>query len=241
MFLWTAFIMGLVGSLHCAGMCGPIAISLPYRVGLQPKEETFFKILTYNLGRVLTYALMGLVFGFIGKSFFTMGIQKYLLIVLAIVLILIALFSIDIESLSLKISFINKFNTFIKKKLSFSMKNTTIVSFFYIGILNGFLPCGLVYMAIVASISVGSVFQAVFYMILFGFGTMPMMMALGFGGNLVSMRFRTFLRRMYPVFMIAFAVLFLLRAFKIGLLPDDFDFWMHALESSSPDNPPCCK
>lgn len=241
MFLWTAFVMGLVGSMHCAGMCGPIAVSLPYRVGLQPREETFLKILTYNLGRILTYALMGFVFGLIGKSFFTMGIQKWVLIILAIVLILIAIFSIDIEYQSLKIPVIKKFNIFIQKKLSLSIKNPSVLSFLYIGILNGFLPCGLVYMAIMAAITVGSVIQGIMYMILFGFGTLPLMMALGFGGNLISMKFRTFLRKLYPVFMILFAVLFLMRAFKFGNLSSDFDFWFHELESSSPDNPPCCK
>lgn len=241
MFLWTAFLMGLVGSMHCAGMCGPIAVSLPYRIGMQAKEETFLKILTYNLGRIMTYALMGLVFGMIGKSFFTMGIQKWVLISLAIVLIIIALFSIDIEYQSLKIPGFKKFNAFIKESLSLSMKNPSVLSFLYIGILNGFLPCGLVYMAIMAAITVGSVFHGILYMILFGFGTLPMMMALGFGGNLVSARFRTFLRKLYPVFMIAFAVLFLMRAFKFGHLSSDFDFWFHELESSSPDNPPCCK
>ncbi|MGE5354859.1 MAG: sulfite exporter TauE/SafE family protein [Deltaproteobacteria bacterium] len=240
-FLWTAFLMGLIGSLHCAGMCGPIALSLPYRVGLQAKEEAFFKILTYNLGRVLTYAMMGLVFGLIGRSFFTMGIQKWVLIILAVILIVIALFSIDIEYQSLRIPFINKYNAFIKEKLSGAIRNSGVLSFFYIGILNGFLPCGLVYMAIIAAITVGSVIQGVLYMVLFGIGTMPMMMALGFGGNLINTRFRNFLRRLYPAFMIFFAVIFLMRAFKFDFLPADFDFWLHELESSSPDNPPCCE
>lgn len=241
MFLWTAFLMGLVGSMHCAGMCGPIALSLPYRVGLQPREETFLKILTYNLGRVLTYASMGLVFGMIGRSFFTMGIQKWVLIVLAILVIIIALFSIDIEYQSLKIPVINKFNVWIKSRLSFALKNTGILSFFYIGTLNGFLPCGLVYMAVIAAITAGSIIQGVLYMVLFGLGTMPMMMALGFGGNLISLKFRTILRRLYPIFMIAFAVLFLMRAFKFNILSSDFDFWLNQLESTSPNNPPCCE
>ena len=233
--------MGLLGSMHCAGMCGPIAISLPYRIGIQAKEETFFKILVYNIGRVVTYALMGMVFGLIGKSFFTMGIQKWLLVGLAVLLILVALFSIDVERWSLKISLISKFNDYIKRKLSNLMQKSSFKSFFIVGILNGFLPCGLVYMAIISAISIGLWAYSVLFMILFGIGTMPMMMALGFGGSLVSNKFRTILRKLYPVFMIIFAVIFLLRAFKFEGMPSDFDFWLHQLEISSPDNPPCCQ
>jgi len=230
MYLWTALLMGLIGSMHCAGMCGPIAISLPYRVGMQTKEETFFKILVYNLGRIITYAFFGLLFGIVGKGFFTMGIQKWFLITLAVLLILIAIFSIDVESKALKIPVIGKFNIKIKELLAKTLKNATVKSFLYIGILNGFLPCGLVYMAIVAAIATGGVLNSVLYMILFGIGTMPMMMALGYGGHLLSTRFRTFLRKLYPVFMIIFAILFLMRAFKINMMPEDFDFWMNKMK-----------
>jgi len=230
MYLITALLMGLIGSMHCAGMCGPIAISLPYRVGMQTKEETFFKILVYNLGRIITYAFFGLLFGVVGKSFFTMGIQKWVLIALAILLIIVAIFSIDVESKALKIPFINKFNTKIKTTLSKALKNATIKSFLYIGILNGFLPCGLVYMAIVAALATGGVINSVLYMILFGLGTMPMMMALGYGGHLLSTKFRRVLRKLYPIFMIIFAILFLMRAFKINMMPEDFDFWMNKMK-----------
>ena len=230
MYLWTAFIMGLVGSVHCAGMCGPIAISLPYKAGMQTKEETFLKILLYNLGRVVTYAFMGAVFGLVGKGFFTMGIQKWLLILLAVVLIIVAVFSIDVESKLLEIPVINRFNNFLKSALTKALKKATVKTFFIIGILNGFLPCGLVYMAIAAAIATGSVVSSVLYMILFGLGTMPMMMALGYGGNFIGQKFRRTLRKLYPVFMILFAIFFLMRAFKISMMPEDFDFWMNKMK-----------
>ena len=231
MYLWTALLMGLIGSMHCAGMCGPIAISLPYRVGMQTKEETFFKILVYNLGRIITYAIFGLIFGIVGKGFFTMGIQKWVLIALAIVLIIVALFSIDVESNALKIPLIDKFNKKVKAALAKALQNATVKSFLYIGILNGFLPCGLVYMAIVAALATGGVLNSVLYMILFGIGTMPMMMALGYGGHLLSTKFRRVLRKLYPVFMIIFAILFLMRAFKINMMPEDFEFWMNKMKN----------
>jgi len=222
--------MGLVGSVHCAGMCGPIAISLPYKVGIQTKEETFMKIFLYNLGRVVTYSFMGAVFGLVGKGFFTMGIQKWLLIILAVLLILVAVFSIDVESKALKIPFINRFNNKLKTTLARLLKKATIKTFFYIGILNGFLPCGLVYMAIAAAIATGSVVSSVLYMALFGLGTMPMMMALGYGGNFIGQKFKRILRKLYPVFMILFAIFFLMRAFKISMMPEDFEFWMSKMK-----------
>jgi sulfite exporter TauE/SafE len=231
MYLWTALLMGLIGSMHCAGMCGPIAISLPYRVGMQTKEETFFKILVYNIGRIITYAIFGLLFGIVGKGFFTMGVQKWFLIALAIVLIVVAIFSIDVESNVLKIPIIDKFNKKLKSALAKTLKNATIKSFLFIGILNGFLPCGLVYMAIAAAIVTGTVLSSVLYMVLFGIGTMPMMMALGYGGHLLSAKFRTILRKLYPLFMIIFAIMFIMRAFKINMMPDDFDFWMNKMKN----------
>ena len=230
MYLWTAFLMGIIGSVHCVGMCGPIAISLPYKVGMQTKEETFMKILLYNTGRVITYSFMGLILGFVGKGFFTMGIQKGVLIALAVILIIIALFSIDVESEALKIPLMKKFNDKIKSTLARLLKNTSIKTFLLIGILNGFLPCGLVYMAIAAAIATGSILSSVLYMALFGLGTMPMMMALGYGGNFIGQKFRRFLRRLYPVFMIIFAIMFIMRAFKIGMMPEDFDFWLDKMK-----------
>lgn len=216
MYLWISFIFGLVGSGHCMGMCGPIAISLPYRSGLQTKEETFIKVISYNLGRILVYMLMGAIFGIIGKGFFTIGIQRWTLIVVAFILLFVALFSIDVEYEVLKIGFVRKFNDKLKVQLSRIIQKASGSSFFYIGILNGFLPCGLVYMALVSAISLGSVYKAVLYMMFFGLGTIPVMVALGLSGNILGSQFKKVLRKLYPVVMVLLALFLLYRAYNFG-------------------------
>jgi sulfite exporter TauE/SafE len=72
---WTAFTMGLVGSLHCVGMCGPIALALPYQNGSRWRAAS--NVLLYNLGRISVYALLGAVIGFLGKGLFLTGLQSY--------------------------------------------------------------------------------------------------------------------------------------------------------------------
>ena len=74
--LWTAFMLGFVGSLHCAGMCGPLAMAVPV-VGTG-RGGIVFSRLIYNLGRVATYATMGLLIGLLGQAFALAGVQRWI-------------------------------------------------------------------------------------------------------------------------------------------------------------------
>ena len=94
MILWSAFLVGIVGSMHCVGMCGPIALALPYQSSTKLGQVA--NILLYNFGRILTYAALGILIGFFGKTFAIAGMQVYVSIGLGILLLLIAIFTINV-------------------------------------------------------------------------------------------------------------------------------------------------
>ncbi len=222
MQLWTAFMVGLVGSVHCVGMCGPIAMALPY--GRQRELTKLKNILLYNSGRIFTYSLMGAVIGLVGKGFFVAGVQSEFSIIIGILLLIVAIFSIDVETKVIAIPFVDKLMVKLQQNLSRLLKKHTGNSLFMVGVLNGFLPCGLVYFAIVGAVSTGQLVNGILYMAFFGLGTLPMMLSISFAGSYVSVKFRNTLKKMYPVFLIGFAVLFILRGFNVELL-NDFRFF----------------
>src|SRR5690606_22808567 len=169
----SAIIFGLLGSFHCIGMCGPIAFMLPV-----DRTHTFKKvsqITAYHIGRLLAYAIIGPCFGLIGKGLKMFGLQQYLSIavgVLMIVVILIPTQTFNTYNLSKPLfRFISK----IKTELGKALKKKSADTFLSIGFLNGFLPCGMVYVAVFASLAIGNAWESSLYMMLFGLGTMPLM------------------------------------------------------------------
>ncbi len=215
MELWTALLIGLAGSLHCIGMCGPIAIALP--IGDTPKHQLIIGRLFYNIGRVVSYAVLGLVFGFVGQSLFIGGYQQVLSIAMG-VLILLALFLPSKYAAFLTGAKLHNKVVMKMKGLWLSLINkNTIGSLFGIGILNGFLPCGLVYIAIAGSISTGTPLGGVMYMAVFGIGTIPVMLTMSLVGKLISFKFRSGLRKILPAGAVVLAFLFILRGMSLGI------------------------
>lgn len=220
MYLWTAFTIGLFGSLHCVGMCGPIALT----VGGKEKWQALINGLLYNLGRTITYTLMGAIIGLLGKGLFLAGFQKFFSIGIGAALLLIALLSINVETKILKITAINRLVFKLKAGMGQWLGNQRKAGKLTVGMLNGLLPCGLVYMAIVGALSTASAISGMAYMAAFGLGTIPLMLLTGFMGNFASLRFRNLIRRAYPYFLVLFALLFLFRGFNFHV-PGDFFFW----------------
>ncbi len=222
MLLWTAFTIGLLGSVHCIGMCGPIALALPY--GKRHRALAVLNALKYNLGRVFTYMLLGLLFGLIGQGVFLAGYQSALSVVLGILMLLLAFFSLNLEKYLVHSSVFGQGLQKLKTSLARLLKVDSKPSFFLIGLLNGLLPCGLVYMAVVGAVSTGNALMASFYMGLFGLGTLPLMLTTSLAGHLVSLRFRKQLQRLLPLLLVAMGILFLLRGLNFHL-PADFYLW----------------
>lgn len=229
MILWTAFTIGLFGSVHCVGMCGPIALA----VGSQKQGGLLLRAVLYNLGRIATYALLGLIIGFIGKGLFIAGLQKYLVIALGVALLLIALLSINVENRLLSLPVVEKFYFGLKSRLGRTLSSSSPLAPLGIGFLNGFLPCGLVYLAVAGAVSTAGVLEGAAYMAVFGLGTWPVMLSSVFFGNMLSLRLRNFLRKLYPAFLVFFAILFLARGLNFHV-PGAFFFW------DQMDNLPMC-
>ncbi len=211
----SALILGLGSGFHCIGMCGPIALSM----GLTKQQALNFHLqnTTYNLGRIVTYAFLGAILGIVGEGFNVAGIQQYLTVGVGILLIVMALFSFGGKDFASKIPFLSKFLLSIKINLGKYLQKPGYSSRFITGILNGFLPCGMVYMALTASLAAGGVWQGAAFMALFGLGTFPFMFAVVFFGNMMNTAFRVKVLKIIPVMMIILGGLFVLRGLELGI------------------------
>ncbi len=210
----AAFTMGLLGSFHCVGMCGPLALSLP--LSTNTVWSKFSGAFLYNTGRIITYSVFGFVFGLVGKSASLFGYQQWLSILLGVLIIFFVILPKRISAFNNK-NFITVFFEKIRSGLGdlFSRKNYS--SLFFIGILNGLLPCGLVYMAAAAAVATGDIADSILFMAFFGLGTLPIMWSLAFFGNYVSIGIRQKIRRVYPYMMMLMGCLLILRGMGLGI------------------------
>lgn len=229
MIWWAAFMVGLVGSLHCVGMCGPIAIALPYSDN--SRVNTFGNVLLYNFGRIITYGVLGLMFGILGASFSLGGFQQWMSIIVGVLFFLAAVFSFNIENSLMKWGWTGRIFFFVKSRLSIFLQKKSMQSLFFIGLLNGLLPCGLVYMALAGALVSGSVIDGVGWMVMFGLGTVPLMMVVALSGNFFKPYLRRFYTKAYPAFLLAFALLFIGRGLGVEI-PDDW-YWVQMLTGKS--------
>jgi len=213
--LYSAFIFGLISSLHCIGMCGPIAMMLP--VDHQNEAKKVTQIVTYHLGRLTAYGSIGLVFGLLGRGFFLAGLQQKISIFIGLAMILVVLIP---EKLFAKYNFskpVYKVISKIKSNLGSHFKNKSYKSLFIIGLLNGFLPCGMVYVALFGAIAMQSASLGVLYMILFGIGTLPLMTLVVYVNSMIKMPFRNKIQKAIPYVAVLIGVLFILRGLGLGI------------------------
>lgn len=213
--LYSALIFGLISSLHCIGMCGPIAMMLP--VDRNNPAKKVIQIMIYHLGRLTAYASLGLVFGILGKGFYMAGIQQQLSIVVGVLMITIAIVP---EKLFMKYNFskpVYKIISKVKSSLGNQFKRKSPDALFTIGLLNGFLPCGLVYAALFGAIAMQNVTLGVSYMLLYGLGTIPMMSAVVFISNILSVPLRSKLQKIIPVVAVFIGILFIIRGLGLDI------------------------
>ena len=211
--LISAFVLGLMGSFHCVGMCGPIALSLPLR------GNNFWQKMTggllYNIGRTITYGAMGALFGLIGQGFHLLGFQQ---------LISILMGTFMIVSVTLPFLFKNRmpgsfefFTAPLRRTIQRLFRVRSYKGLLLIGLLNGLLPCGLVYLAIAGAIGTGSVYFGIAFMVLFGLGTLPMMLLISWIGNLFTIAVRNTMNKIIPYIVVLIGVLFILRGLSLGI------------------------
>ncbi len=216
MEIFTGFVIGLLGSLHCIGMCGPIALALP--AGKFGSFRFYLGRINYNLGRVITYSVFGLIFGLIGKNLAIAGLQRWVSIISGVVIILIVVIPSAYKTKLLNALPFGAVTQKIKNAFGNLFRNGSLPSMLFIGIVNGLLPCGFVYVGVAGALSAGDTLSGVLYMALFGFGTIPVMLATSIAGNFVSIGVRRKLTKLIPVLAVLLAVVFILRGMNLGIM-----------------------
>lgn len=207
-----AFTLGLLSSLHCIGMCGPISLALP--IGKQSYIGKSITLLIYNFGRVVTYATLGLLISIFGKylspSYFQQDFSKF---IGNAVIITSMLFILKPKLLVQD----NYFFKIVKRELTRLFQRRSFPVYFLIGLFNGLLPCAMVYMAIGTAITLENKFSSILFMSAFGFGTLPAMMLIGFGGGVWLNKLKSKISRVVPFIAIAYGFMLILRGMDLGI------------------------
>jgi len=234
--IWTGFLFGLVGSFHCAGMCGPIAMALPF-VGSTGWRYYAGRLL-YNSGRIVTYASLGALAGAFGVTLQMAGLQQTVSIISGVLILLLLVLPATIKGKSASILGTDRLMTWVRRKLGDYFQKNSLGALFIVGLLNGLLPCGFVYIALAGAISAPGIGGAMLYMALFGLGTFPLMFLVSLSGKLISLKMRSVFNRAVPYIGMTLAVLFIMRGLSLGipyLSPEVMETATHKIEIS------CCK
>ena len=213
--LWSALIFGLLGSFHCVGMCGPIAFLLP--LDRKNNRNRVFQVVSYHVGRLLTYSLIGLIFGLVGQSLNLFGVQQQLSIIIGIGMIAMIVIPSKIFNRYNFSKPIYKAVAKVKSALGTELKKKDPSTFFTIGFLNGLLPCGLVYMAVFGALASGNSGYGALYMVLFGLGTIPLMTTAIYLGNFLKGQAKQRVLKIIPVIVVIIGILFILRGLGLGI------------------------
>lgn len=204
----TAFLLGLLGSLHCIGMCGPLVLSLPVQHLIGRGRVS--AALLYHGGRIFVYSLAGFVFGLVGHRVWLAGSQQA--------------FSISLGVLILGLVTLRRFlpgsaraYAPLQRLIARLWQGATVRRFFLLGMANGLLPCGMVYLAIAGALTRSQVDESVGFMACFGLGTLPLLLVLQYTGHRLGVPFRLQLRRALPYITVLMAVMLILRGLGLGI------------------------
>ncbi len=213
-FLWTGFIFGIFGSAHCIGMCGPIAVALP---GSRNHMHSYLSgRVFYNLGRTITYTIMGAVLGLLGLGVWLAGYQQALSVLTGSGIVVVTILTWNrawIPTGGLFTGLSGYFNRMMRPLMHSNSQSGMLI----IGVLNGFLPCGLVYVALAAALSTGSIIGGMAYMALFGLGTAPVMFLMAVSPGLLTGKWHLRLQKAIPWLAILVGVLLILRGLALGI------------------------
>lgn len=212
--LITALLLGVLGSAHCIGMCGPLALAIP-----SPKHSFWARLrstLAMNSGRILTYALIGAGFGMFGRGLQLAGLQQVVSISLGVIILL----GLILPRAFAKLGVGSRMGTLVMRGQSImarQMKRTSLQGLFFTGMLNGLLPCGLIYLAAAGAIGYGGWANGALFMLFFGLGTWPALIGLKLSGSYAGPKLRNTLRKLTPYAYFAMGVLFILRGLDLGI------------------------
>ncbi len=230
----SGFLIGILGSFHCLGMCGPIAMAVPSRN--DSKLSIVLDSVLYNFGRTLTYTMLGALIGLIGASASLAGYQNSISITTGVVLLIVVLFPKRWSNRINEIPFVKEISRSFRKMFGKILGLRSFGSLFLLGLLNGLLPCGLVYIALTASVASGSVLGSATFMLFFGLGTLPMMASVFILKSIVSVDIRRKLTRLIPVGITIVAILLIMRGMSLNI-----PYVSPVLPEHVKEKPSCCE
>lgn len=209
------FMLGATSSLHCVGMCGPLSLALPTQhLGMVGRVVS---ILFYQFGRVITYSLLGLVMGLFGRTIYLAGYQQLFSIVIGSVVVILSVMYFLQRSYR-SFSWLNALYRPVQQLMIKVMHRAEgPFGFLVLGMVNGLLPCGMVYLAIAASLSFSQVWETTSFMAMYGIGTLPAMLMVAFAGRMMNMELRQAFKKIAPVFVLATGIVLILRGMNLGI------------------------
>lgn len=210
MEIWAALMLGLVGSLHCAGMCGPLVLAISAAGGGTRRPAA---MLAYHAGRLATYVMLGAVFGLLGRGIALAGMQRWLSLAAGAAL-LIGLAASSRFAVSTPLY---KVVATLKAAFAKLLTRRSFMSVTFLGGLNGLLPCGLVYAACVAAAATGSVTRGMASLLVFGLGTVPMMLTLSVIGRRIGFDASRRLQKLAPICAALVGALLVVRGMALGI------------------------
>lgn len=220
MFL-VAISLGFFGSLHCIGMCGPLALMACKD---EQQQSSTKRNISYQLGRISCYGLLGIVFGMLGQVLVLSSFQKLTAILAGLFLVGSFIFSKNVDTIIQRLPVIKSVNRVVHAWMKAYIGGKLPKSAFLLGVLNGLLPCGLVYLALAGAVISSSILSAVFFMLCFGLGTVPAMAGLVTGFDLLPTSWKRNFNRFLPYVSLCFGLFLIYRGVMIAV-PAELNFF----------------
>jgi uncharacterized protein len=211
----TPLLLGLAGSLHCIGMCGPLMLAIP--LPASARRTILLQMLVYHSGRILTYSALGLLFGLLGKGVAIAGLQQVLSLAAGFFIVAMAFVAWRFEQLVTALPGFGSFTRAIQQRMGRLLRSHPGGATFSLGLLNGLLPCGMVYAALAGAISTTNSVEGGVFMALFGLGTLPLLLATTVMGRSFSQSIRTKMKVLQPILLTLAGLLLIQRGLHVDL------------------------
>ncbi len=210
----TAWLTGMAGSVHCVAMCGPLALSLPVQV--KSRQQRLFLSLLYNAGRICMYVVLGSLLALLNKAIIPWHAEGYFSMFIGVLLMGIAIAQVFFPSMLNRLFSANRWMAPVTQLMSRRFQHKGTANVFFIGLLNGLLPCGLVYLALGAALSTPSLMQSAVYMLGFGLGTLPAMWTVVFFSQQLKSLLRGKWKYLYPLVYLLTGIYLILRGLEFN-------------------------
>ncbi len=209
------FLVGLLGSVHCIGMCGPLVMALP--ISQKTNLHKTIALVLYHLGKISSYTILGVLFGLLGSQFPVFGLQQNLSMLIGIAMVLYVLYVFVLKTKHVQFGILNRLYNLVVQTLGKLLKQESRTTFLWIGMLNGLLPCGMIYLALTSAMATQNILEGGLLMAFFGLGTAPALIIAALGGQFMGFVFRRNVQKLLPVFLFSMGLLLILRGLGLGI------------------------